>query len=199
MRNKFMRFVIALISIIIAFSCSTTRTINLAINSNQNDCIQSSPFKSARSISNDLQRQLSYRKDYIANLQNLKLKFPNDMIILKENYDYICIGCQADYIAIFVDSLLFSYRLEDHKTEYTKQPTITLRNFKDSDGYLYDDFLELIQEIRANPKWYENPEKFGTDYCFDGGHTLYTVIFPSSKIESMYMRCWIPKEDRDKK
>jgi hypothetical protein len=194
-----MRFVIALISIIIVLSCSTTRSLNLAINSNQNDCIQSSSFKSARSISNELQRQLSYRKDYIATLQDLKLKFPNDTLILKENYDYICIGCPADYVAIYVDSLLCSYRLEDHHTEYTKQELKILQNFSDKDGYFYDDFSELIQEIRTNSKWYTNPEKFGTDYCFDGGHTLYTVIFPSGKIESMYMRCWIPKDFREKK
>jgi hypothetical protein len=128
----------------------------------------------------------------------LKLKFPNDTLILKENYDYICIGCPADYVAIYVDSLLYSYRLEEHHTDYTKQQLQILKNFSDKDGYFYDDFSELIREIRTNSKWYVNPEKFGTDYCFDGGHTLYTVIFPSGKIESMYMRCWIPKDFREK-
>ena len=61
---------------------------------------------------------------------------------------------------------------------------------RDSTGYKYVDLDILLEEIKKGKSWNKQPDKYGTDECFDGGHTFYTVFYPNGKIESMYMRCW---------
>lgn len=70
------------------------------------------------------------------------------------------------------------------------------QNFIDEKNYYHSDIHELRNKIQ-NDEWNSNPENYGTDNCFDGSHTIYSLIYPDNTIKSMYMRCWINKELRE--
>lgn len=193
-----MRLIGSIFLIIVLTSCAVNRQLNLQIDKSQKVSLTESPFNTARGMTDELKRQFKYRSLYLFDLDSIISTNINDTIILQENYDYICFGCSADYVAVFIDSSLITYRLKMPGKSYQKVQSVLSKYLRDSDGYVYYDILELRNEIRHVEKWNQNPGQFGTDSCFDGGHTLFTVIFPSGKIESMYMRCWIPKDFRDK-
>ncbi len=158
-------------------SCSSTYELNHLIDQSQRISISESPFKTAPSCNAYLDVQLKYRKQYLKRIAALRANSPTDTILLTEIYDYICINCPSQYSSILIDTILYIYKSE-----------IPVRRYEESViGYANYDLID--REIKSNVLWYKNPERFGTDNCFDGSHTFYTVIFPSGKIESMYMRC----------
>ncbi len=144
----------------------------------------------------ELKMQKKYRIQYENDLNEIIKSNPSDTIILTENYDFICFGCPADYVDIFIKNKLISYRKNITEKKYKKTVEILTKNLRDSTGYFRSDILELRKEIKKGNNWNSYPERYGTDDCFDGGHTFYTVFYPTGKIESMYMRCWTPKEFR---
>jgi cellulose biosynthesis protein BcsQ len=159
-------------------SCSSAYELNHIIDQSQRNSIIESPFKTAPNCSVYLDVQLKYRKQYLKRIKELRANHPSDTIMLRENYDYICINCPAYYSTILIDTTLYMYKSE-----------IPIKKYEESIiGYTNYDFLD--KEVKSNIQWYKNPERYGTDDCFDGSHTFYTVIYPSGKVESMYMRCF---------
>lgn len=193
-----MKQITSILLILIFASCTAIGQLNKKIDESQKSALESSPFNTANGLYSELKMQKKYRKQYENNLIELIKSNPNDTIILTENYDYICFGCPADYIQIFVRNKLISYRKQIQDKKYTMSVELLTENFRDSSGYIHSDIIELKYEIENGKGWNQNPRKYGTDNCFDGGHTFYTVIYPSGTIESMYMRCWTPKEFRKK-
>ncbi len=176
---------------IILFGFSGFSQLNRQINKSQKESIKDSPFETAKGMSDELKIQKKYRLLYIADIDSLLRQFPNDTIILTENYDFVCFGCPADNVQILVDSLLITFSKEfGHEPYQKKTEPLCLTS------YYTSSLVELKNEIRIKKHWYAKPNKFGTDGCFDGGHTLYTVFYPDGNIISMYIRCWITKEDR---
>ncbi|MBK7627292.1 MAG: hypothetical protein IPJ16_08900 [Bacteroidales bacterium] len=188
----------SILLIVLLTSCAVNRSLNLSIDSSQKAALIESPFRTAKGVADELNKQFKYRSLYLFDLDSILTANKRDTIYLQENYDYICFGCPADYVAMFIDSSLITYKLKIPDKKYKENHTVLSKYLEDNDGYLYYDILELRNQIRHVEKWNQNPEKFGTDECFDGGHTLDTIIFPSGKIESMYMRCWVPKDFRKK-
>ena len=178
-------------------SCSITNELNKQIDQSQKASLVNSPFETARGMTSELKMQKKYRIQYENELRELMKENKTDTIILTENYDFICFGCPADNVHIFIKSKLISYNKQIPEKNYKKTVEPLTDNLRDSTGYYYSDIIELKKEIKNGKKWNSTPEKYGTDKCFDGGHTFYTVFYPSGKIESMYMRCWIPKEFRN--
>jgi hypothetical protein len=179
-------------------SCSVSRQLNRQIDLNQKSSLTNSPFETANGMVSELNAQKKSRIQYVKELNELlKLHF-NDTIILVENYDFICFGCPADYVQISVNNKMISYRKQIPGKKYKKAIEVLDSILCDSEDYCYPDIVELKSEIK-DKNWNINPKKFGTDHCFDGGHTFYTVIYPDHQIISMYMRCWIPFEIRKQK
>ncbi|NLR95124.1 hypothetical protein [Flammeovirga agarivorans] len=176
-------------------SCSITNKLNNQIDQNQKASLVNSPFNTAKGMNLELKTQKKYRIQYEKDLRKMLKENTTDTIILKENYNFICFGCPADFVQIFSKNKLIVYRLKDKEKKY-QNATLTLTDdlMIDPNKYYYNDIIELKEEIVKGNNWNSNPENYGTDKCFDGGHTFYTVFYPSSKIESMYMRCWIGKE-----
>jgi len=48
----------------------------------------------------------------------------------------------------------------------------------------------IIHEISKGKNPNIEANKYGTDDCYDGSQTMYTIIFPNDSITCMYMRCW---------
>jgi len=180
-------------------SCSVTNKLNKQIDQSQKASLINSPFETAKGMTSELKMQKKYRNQYENELHELIKENKSDTIILTENYDFICFGCPADNIQIFIKNKLITYTKQIQEKNYKKTVESLTENLRDSTGYYYSDIIELKEEITKGNNWNSNPEKFGTDKCLDGGHTFYTIFYPSGKIESMYMRCWKPKEFRDEK
>ena len=186
------------ILILMISGCSLTSKLNQKIDLSQRDCLKNSPFNTAKGVVAELNAQLKYRRFYDNDLDSLIKTYSKDTIILTENYDYICLGCQADYVQIFIDNSLFTYTYQYDLRKYQKTKDILSVDYVDSRDIKHNDINEIKKELSKDSAWNCKPEKYGTDKCFDGGHTFYTIIYPNGKIESMYMRCWLDKEMRDK-
>ncbi|WP_162339970.1 hypothetical protein [Cyclobacterium salsum] len=142
----------------------------------------------------ELKIQKEYRTQYENELGEIIDKNKSDTIILTENYDYICFGCPAYLIEIYTGNSIVTYQKQIPENQYQRTSIQFSENSIGPMTYLHADILELKSEIQKGENWSSNPEKYGTDECFDGGHTFYTVFYPNGEIESMYMRCWTPEE-----
>ena len=175
-----------LIVIVLLFtSCTSLSRLNRQIIHSQNESVAASPFSTAKSMGQELKAQKKYRKLYLEQILNWKSKYPNDTLLLTENYDFICLGCPADLITISSDSITKTLTKGIREKTYT--PT---------DNYPQPDLDEIFDILKSGKVWNENPKQFGDENCLDGGQTFYTVLFPSGKVESMYMRCWVDKQFR---
>ena len=193
-----MKFTLHILSIFFFLSCTPLSNLNKKIDNSQRISILDSPFRSAKGMKTELDRQLRMRVEYENILDSLIKLHPNDTIILIENYDFICFDCSADYVQILRNNLLISLNNEHNKSNYLRQNESLTKYFFDSHGYFHSELQELTEEIKKNEFWYKDPTKFGDEECLDGGHTFYSVIYPNKKIISMYMRNWVPKEFRTK-
>ena len=179
---------------LISLGCSTTTKLNKAIDKSQRQSIKISPFKTAKGMTNELKIQKQYRAQYENELSEIINKNRQDTIILTENYDYICFGCPAYLIQVYSRDSIITYQKQIPENIYQRTSESFLKNSTGSMIYKYSDIIELKSQIQKGENWNSNPEKYGTDKCFDGGHTFYTVFYPKGAIESMYMRCWTPEE-----
>lgn len=179
--------------------CSVINKLNRQIDESQKSSLKDSPFETANAMTSKLKMQKKYRIQYGSELNELIKSNHNDTIILTENYDFICFGCPANKIQVFLKNKLISYSYQIPEKKYIKTVEILTEDLSDSTGYFYADIIELKNEIRKGNKWNKKLEKYGTDKCLDGGHIFYTVLYPTGEIESMYMRCWTPKEFRNNK
>ena len=155
-------------------------------------------MSSAKGLESELKIQLKYRLQYEEELKKLIEENKNDTIILCEYYDFICSGCPAVSVGIYVQNKFISYQENYPEKVYKRTEELLTNDFSNSTGSFYSDIDEIKDELRKGNKWNHNPERYGTDQVFDGGHTFYTVLFPSSKIQSMYIRCWLSPEERTK-
>jgi len=170
--------------------------LNKKIDISQKEAILSSPFKTAKGMHKELARQKLLRPEYLTLVDSLRKIFPKDTILLIENYNFICFGCPAGYIQIQIGDNLISLNKDFQSKRYEIKSEKLSKLYFDEKGYYHSDIDELRKEIKNNDNWNTNPSKYGTENCFDGGHTFYSFIYPDRKIISMYMRCWINKEIR---
>jgi hypothetical protein len=182
--------------ILVNLSCSPLSKLNTRINDSQKNSLIDSPFRTAQSMRSELKAQLKFRRSYLSDLKCILKRTLNDTIFLTERYDYICFGCAAMNTSILIDSMLYSFNRDfDGKTYQCSSIQLTSK-FTDFEGQYYDDIGVFISQIKRGEPWNNDPLKYGTNNCFDGDHTFFTVIFPSGKSESMYIRCLIPMRFR---
>jgi len=170
--------------------------LNKQIDKSQKAAISSSPFETAKGMYNGLARQRKSRTEYLNIIDSLGKEFPQDTILLTENYEFICFGCPADFIQIQVREIYIALRYNYDLKAFERKNHKLTNLFIDESKYFHSDIKELRDKIIQNDKWNKNPEKYGTENCLDGGHTFYTILYPNRKIISMYMRCWINRETR---
>lgn len=170
---------------------------NKRIDKSQKIAISSSPFRNAKGMYKELAQQKRLRPEYLTIVDSLIKVFPEDTLLLIEDYNFICFGCPSNYVQIQISDHLFTLKRSFQTKKYEIKSEKLLKSYFDEKGYYYDDIDELREEIRNGDDWNANPAKFGTEDCYDGGHTFYSFIYPDGKIISMYMRCWIDKEMRE--
>jgi len=166
--------------------------LNMAINKSQLLSIGSSPFKSAKFMTRDLEMQLRFREKYIDIIKKIRTEYPDRPLIILESYDFICSGCPADYVSFFNNKILITYSLENFQNRPIDEiQYIEVRNHTNFKNAMFDDLKIIYKKLNLKAKWNSNPAEYGTEHdCSDGGKSFYTVYFPNGKIESMYMRCW---------
>ena len=194
-----MRFITTLILIIFGlggYQISQAQKLNKQIDKSQKAVISSSPFEAAKGMYKGLTQNRKIRPQYLTIIDSLRKEFPQDTILFTENYDFICIGCPADFIQIQVREIYITLRYNYDIRAFERKNQKITKLFFDESSYHLSDIQELRNEISENDNWNKNPEKYGTENCLDGGHTFYTVLYPDRKITSMYMRCWMNKESR---
>lgn len=172
--------------------------LNKQIDKSQNEARLSSPFKTAKKTNKELARQKKIRPHYLILIDSLRKEFPKDTLLLIENYDFICLGCFADFIQIQIGDNLISVNYDIQLKKYETKTQKLSKLYCDETGYYHSDMYELRKETSYSDSWNINPAKYGTESCLDGGHTFYSFIYPEGKIISIYMRCWINKEMRRK-
>lgn len=170
--------------------------INRRINDANALSAENSPFDSAKAMATELKRQLEYRDQYTNRLTDLINTHPNQPIILRESYSFICFGCVADYVSIFTDGTLYEYTFDNSKKEYLEKSRQMNAEDLIFEGGSYDDIKEIYDSIIADENWNIEPKKYGNENCFDGDQTFYTVFNSKNEISSMYIRCWVPTEFR---
>lgn len=182
---------------IFSYSAITIKAqLNQKIANSQQQAIRKSPFNSAKGIYAETSKQKKYRLQYLTVVDSLRKAFPNDTIMLIETYDFICSGCKAMQVQIQVKNILISLTIKHQSSHYTRIDEKINSDFTDEKRQLYSDIQELRAESAKSTHWAKYPEKYGTDQCFDGSHTLYTFIYPNNTMISMYMRCWLDKRFR---
>jgi len=195
MRKKFLLF--ACIVFLFSLGCKTSiSALNKNVDRANKKAISESPFPSAKSMKTEIKGQLRYRDNYLIRFGELRNAFPNQPILLIERYSYICIDCVADFVTIYTDGVLFEYSFDLRQMKYLEsKQNLKVEDLLFQDGY-YDDIKEIIDNLDSGKNWSTEPEVFGNEDCYDGDQTFYTVFLPNKQIESMYMRCWLPKKLR---
>lgn len=189
--------------------------LNNKIDRSQKKALDDSPFRSsAKHVKFRIKIQKANRKWYINELRDILTKNPLDTIFLTEAYSGECINCPANNVRIYKDSILIHYRsIYENELIYKRCQRV---NHFDSPLYIQygddstsvmivghdeinecdpwnlgDDILELKRNIAIGDNlWNANPEIYGTEEILGGGYTLYTVLFPDGRVESMYIRAW---------
>ncbi|MEL7124443.1 MAG: hypothetical protein AAFO07_33715 [Bacteroidota bacterium] len=184
---------------ILFVGCKSVKISDLSrqIDSANKKSITESPFQSANTMHAELKNQLKVRDQYLSKVNEIRTEFPSQTIILIEHYSQICIGCFADYVKVFTNGLLIVLALDVDKKEYSEKMTrVHTKDLLFENGF-YEDIIEIFDRIDAGKKWNSQPEIYGNEDCFGGDQSFYTVSFPNGQLESMYMRCWVPKKFRN--
>lgn len=199
-KREKLRYITTLILLIYGLGGSQSlqgQQLNKQLDKSQKAAISSSSFEAAKGMYKGLTRNRKIRPQYLTIIDSLRKEFPQDTILLTENYDFICIGCPADFIQIQVREIYITLRYNYDIRAFERKNQKITKLFFDESRYHLSDIQELRNEISESDNWNKNPENYGTENCLDGGHTFYSFLYPDRKIVSMYMRCWINKETRN--
>ncbi|CAL2103721.1 conserved protein of unknown function [Tenacibaculum sp. 190130A14a] len=184
------------ISVNFCFSQKTPITLyelDKKIKNSEKENIEKSPFKSAQSMNARLHFfTYEFRKVYLKEFIYLRNKHPEKEILLVESFSHSCSNCAPSYIQIYngKDYLFYDVVLENGRSKLKKRMNNEISKYLDA------DIIEIYENRNQKVNWNSNPEKYGTEICFDGSHSLYHMLYPNKKVVSMYMRCWISKENR---
>ncbi|MGY3794639.1 hypothetical protein [Aquimarina sp. 433] len=143
--------------------------------------------------------QKKFREFYLDKLNEIQINTPNNPILISECFDFICNGCPANRISLFNNEVWVTLHFNRKTMRYDVKTKNKDINGLVSEGGIHMDVVEIYKTLSTDKVWNINPEKYGTDECLDGGHIFYTVYYPNKRIESMYMRCWLPKSIRSKR
>lgn len=190
-----------LISLIFYCGCSKYETLNIDIFQAQKSHINISPYKAAKGMRKRLTTQLKFRESVLVKqigVENLTKLSNTDTIYILENFSETCENCPSNKIQILMGKKIIDFHYGFGYGE-DKLDTVFLDEiFKNED---YQFYFSALMEIwimdRKKSNWTKNTLKYGSNNCLDGGHTFITVIYPSNDIKSIYVRCWITKEQRE--
>ncbi|WP_282019230.1 hypothetical protein [Salegentibacter mishustinae] len=196
MKKKFPILISLTVLILVGCKSANVSALNTRISTAQKLSVEKSPFDTAKSTGAELKTQIGFRDEYVNKLTQLREIFPSQPLILTESYMFICDGCKADYVSIFTDGILYEYTFSRTQNKYIEKSKKMSVEDLIYEGGAHDDIKEIYDALITNKKWNEDPRKYGDENCFDGSQTFYTVFNLENKVESMYMRCWIPADFR---
>ena len=188
------------------FSCSSTKHLNMQIYAAQKQALETSPYQTAGRISTEINVQKNFRQKRLppAFRQAIFKADSKDTVLLLESYDEICLGCLPYRMQVLHKDTV--YQLESTFNNKTKETEYLLKKkefqpdlYIEYDQFDYSEFIEVYNKIKNGISWTENSLVYGSDQCLDGDHTMVTALYPNGKIESIYVRCWLPPAYRNMK
>lgn len=194
-----MKLIKLMIPLLCLSGCVDFESLNEMIYNSQVNAVTNSQYQSARGTLVYVEAQKDFRLTKLSKLIKSKISSANlkDTIFITETFDEICINCPSDWMKILIKDTIYSIRSEamghTGKIKYIVEiekfdPGISNFEYKLRNS----EHIEIINKIRSGIHWLDNPLQYGSDNCLDGDHTIFTIIYPNKKIESMYVRCWMP-------
>jgi hypothetical protein len=155
----------------------------------QKRALSQSQLKSAEGLFEGIETQKEFRNQYLNDITDLHKENKNDTIIIIEQYHFTCTGCPAYFVEINLHSQSIKYEMKMDGAKFGKYSRQVFK--KNSEFSSADENIKIIiHEIRKGKNPNIEAYKYGTDDCYDGSHTMYTIIFPNNSMKCMYMRCW---------
>lgn len=121
--------------ILIISSCSSIKSLNEEISKSQSQSIKESPFEIAKGLRKELSVQKKARKEYLGEINKILVDNPQDTVLLKEVYSYICIGCPANYVMVFYKNRLIWFESRYDTKGYERTEKVLTESLKDPNGY----------------------------------------------------------------
>jgi hypothetical protein len=195
-----MKTFLTILYAILSYGCSNIRVLNEKIYEAQLQAIKESPYKSAEGTIIYVEAQKKFRLNHLPKIIKDKLKesaILNDTLWMTESFDAICINCPSYVMKVLIRDTVYTINKEvlDHKGGVNYAVEIRPLQLSSKDLQLessYSDLIEVAGKIRNGERLSENPLEYGDDNCHGGDHTIATVIYPNSKMEALYIRCWLP-------
>lgn len=197
---------LTIILVVLTTSCST---VNDRLYRTQKRTVQQSPYKNAEGQTGSIKAQKEFRRTKIPTelLDALSSETEKPMILI-EDYEEICHSCPSFQIRLQKGDTIYKVRRDffvPAQEDSIFRPTYEFEKIPfdpDSEnGHYqmeYGDIIEIYHKVNQSDDWNSNPLQYGINDCFDGDHTIVSVIYPDQKIESMYVRCWKQKIFREK-
>ena len=185
-------------------SCNDFINLNDKVYEAQKQAVLKSPYKSASGTIVYVDAQKYFRLYTLPKLIRNKFYLSNalkDTVFMTETFEETCMNCPSDWVKVLLKDTVFSTRREilgykggsTYKVEYRVEAEEFNINSKDLDFELRNsELIEIVNKIKKGEPWTTDPLQYGSDDCYDGDHTMVTVIYPNKKIEAMYVRCWTP-------
>lgn len=183
-------------------SSEVIQQLNDSIYKAQKNAILISDLTSSASMYKELETQQKYyRTKYLPIVNDLIKKYPNKPLLIYESFDFICLGCGANYVALFNGEVYARYRLSSENMLKLKRAKYKIVSYeKDNTKFDFDgseDILTLYNTALKDDNWNQSSRRYGTDECFDGSQSFYTILNLDGKMKSMYMRCWTGKQEKE--
>lgn len=169
----------------LAFSNIQVKTLN--------DKIYDSQKMKIKGSKDEIEIQHEFRKQYIEDIIKLKKQNPKDTIIVVERYPVECSGCPAKFVQVYSKKERRGYELnyEGNKVStYRAEPIETLKDYRSGYyNYLHSDLKIIMEELKLGKSVEKIVQEYNTENCFDGSTSIYSILFPNNRIESMGIRC----------
>jgi len=180
-----LKFIIILIFFIV-FSNTQVKSLN--------DQIYHSQKTKIKGLNDEIEIQHKFRKQYINDIIELKRQNPKDTILIVERYPVECFGCPAKYVQVYSKKIRKGYVLNYEGTKvttYQAEPMETVENYRSGYyNYLHSDLKIIIEGLKSGKSVEIIVKENNTEDCYDGATSVYSIIFPNERIESMKIRCW---------
>jgi hypothetical protein len=193
MMKAFLTFLI----LVLIYSCNGFDSLNNNIFEAQKLAVHQSPYKSANET--NLETQKVFRLNKLPKLIRDKIYTTagsKDTILITESFDATCMNCPSYWMSVLYRDTIYTLARKfagGNKIDYKPEAKPFIIAPKDFDSVLRSDkFFEIVNKIKKKESWKADPLQYGADDCHEGDDTFVTVIYPNKKIESLYIRCWLP-------
>ncbi len=176
------------ILLIAVTTCSACNSLNQSIYKSQKKAIKNEVCKNQERMFHEIKLQRKIRKNYLNAYADFISEY--DTLIFVEDYVDFCIYCNSDLRIGAVDSII---QIDERVSLIPNQSKFDLDSYSiftsDSDTIYCHDIRLLIKASRNGMDLNEFMVPWQLKDCYDGAHTIYTIMLPNRELTSYYTRC----------